>query len=85
MAALRTRFVDQARGEAAAIARHVAAGEWQAVRDICHGLAGRAGMFGFAALGDAARAVEEAIDEGAPSDRLAPLADDLRRAFDQGR
>lgn len=85
MAALRSRFVDQARGEAAAIARHVAAGEWQALRDLCHGLAGRAGMFGFPALGDAARTVEEAIDDGAPPQRLAPLADDLLRAFDQGR
>ena len=85
MAALRARFVDQARDEAAAIACHVAAGEWQSVRDICHGLAGRAGMFGFAALGDAARAVEEAIDEGAPPERLALLADALLGAFDQGR
>jgi HPt (histidine-containing phosphotransfer) domain-containing protein len=74
LAALRLRFVEQASADAREIERHAAALAWPAVRDLSHGIAGRAGMFGFSALTDAARKVEEAIDKGASSDRLGSLA-----------
>lgn len=64
MAALRLRFVTQARGEAERIAQHVREGAWDDVRNICHGLAGRAAMFGFGPLGEVARQIEEAIETG---------------------
>ncbi len=51
--ALRARFVQRAAVDAEAIVERAAAGDWAAVRDVSHGLAGRAGMFGFAALSDA--------------------------------
>lgn len=66
--ALRERFILQAIEEAATIERYAAEGGWLAIRDISHGIAGRAGMFGFASLTDAARALEEAIE--AEEDRL---------------
>lgn len=62
--ALRERFILQAIEEAAAIERYASEGEWHAVRDLSHGIAGRAGMFGFVALSDAARTLEEAIEAG---------------------
>ncbi|NIJ18672.1 HPt (histidine-containing phosphotransfer) domain-containing protein [Sphingomonas naasensis] len=72
--ALRRRFIDQAAADAIAIERHAAAGEWPAVRDLGHGLAGRAGMFGFPLITDAARALEEAVEAGAAPALLRPLA-----------
>lgn len=77
MAALRERFVAQTAREARAMAEHVQAQRWDAVRDLCHGLAGRAGMFGFAALGEVAREVEEAVDAGRSPVRLRTLIDRL--------
>jgi HPt (histidine-containing phosphotransfer) domain-containing protein len=74
MVALRARFLARAVAETGEIEAYIAAGAWQAVRDISHGLSGRAGMFGFAAIGDAARAVEEAIDAGAAPDSVRALA-----------
>lgn len=73
MAALRERFMEQTVREAKAIADHAEAGQWDEVRQLCHGLAGRAGMFGFAPLGEAAHAVEQAIDAGSPRKWLDPL------------
>jgi len=67
---LRRRFVQQAAADARAIAGHLDAGRWQAIRDASHSLAGRAGMFGFASLTDAARRLEEAIDAGAEPGQL---------------
>lgn len=70
MAALRRRFLEQAIADADAIERHAAADAWLAVRDLSHGIAGRAGMFGFASLTDDARCLEESIDAGAGKRRL---------------
>ena len=75
--ALRRRFVDQASADADAIERHAAVAAWVAIRDLSHGIAGRAGMFGFPALTDAAREVEEAIDKSEEPDRLCSLARSL--------
>jgi HPt (histidine-containing phosphotransfer) domain-containing protein len=77
MAALRERFLAQARVETDAVAAHAREGDHAALRDLCHGLAGRAGMFGFKPLGNAARDVEEAIDAGLDDARLQPLVAQL--------
>lgn len=77
MAALRARFIAQVAQEAALITSHARGGAWGEVRSLCHGLAGRAGMFGFAPLGDAAREVEEAIDAEASEPALRPLVERL--------
>lgn len=88
MMALRARFVARATEEAGRIEAHLASGAWGDLRDVCHGLAGRAGMFGFPAVGEAARAVEEAIDAEAVPERIRPLAEALLiglREMPQGR
>lgn len=74
MAALRARFVAQAAAEADPIAAHAQAGQWDALGSICHRLAGRAGLFGFAAIGDMAREIDEAIEAGADGATLHRLA-----------
>lgn len=73
MAALRLRFVTQARDEVEAAAQFAHDGRWGEVGSICHGLAGRAGMFGFGELGDAARLIEESVESGADAASLDPL------------
>lgn len=82
---LRQRFLAQLADEAAMLTADAGAGDWIAVRNVCHGLSGRAGMFGFHAIGEAARAVEEGIDadgraEMALLDRLLTLIDDVQAA-----
>jgi HPt (histidine-containing phosphotransfer) domain-containing protein len=84
-AQLRSRFAAQAQREAADLERLAAGGDWTGIRDLAHGLAGRAGMFGHGGIGDIAREVEEAIDAGGePGDQVAGLAAQLR-ALDQER
>ena len=72
MGALRERFVASAAGEADTLAEAGASGRWSEVRAIAHGLAGRAGMFGFPEVGAAALALEEGIEAGA--DPRGPLS-----------
>ena len=74
MAALRERFIDQALEIASLVEAGVVAQDWSALAAPCHSLAGRAGMFGHGPLGEAARAVEEAIDGNAPASEIEPLA-----------
>lgn len=62
MAALRDRFIARAADEAVEAERLIAAADWPGLRDLAHGLAGRAGMFGFPEVGERARQLEEAID-----------------------
>jgi HPt (histidine-containing phosphotransfer) domain-containing protein len=73
MAMLRARFLAQLAQELPAIAAHAEADRWDEVQQLCHGIAGRAGMFGFTALGDAARDVDEAIDAGRGARSVRPL------------
>lgn len=77
MQALRQRFIGQAIDDAADIERHASDRAWPAVRDSSHGIVGRAGMFGFPALSDTARELEEAIERGDATDRLDALTDTL--------
>lgn len=77
LAELRRSFVAQARIEADAIELHAAAQAWDAVRDLCHRLAGRAGMLGFPEVTEQARALEEAVDSALPPVDLEDLAREL--------
>lgn len=74
LGAIRLRFIEQAALDADTIERDLDEGAWKAVRDLSHGIAGRAGMFGFDALTDAARQLERAIDAAEPTDRRQALA-----------
>ncbi|RYD68473.1 MAG: Hpt domain-containing protein [Sphingomonadales bacterium] len=80
---LRRRFVERAGEDADAIESAARATDWTVVRDIAHSLSGRAGMFGFPALSDAARMIETAVDRGDPTQapRAASFAlvSDLRK------
>ncbi len=82
MSALRARFAARAIAEADAIRRYLRAGKRDAMRDICHGLAGTAGTFGYPAISDAASAVEEAIEAGAGDDALEILSAALLHELD---
>jgi HPt (histidine-containing phosphotransfer) domain-containing protein len=64
MQALRQRFIGQAVIDADSIERSAASAAWPAVRDLSHGISGRAGMFGFSALSESARVLEAAIENG---------------------
>lgn len=75
--ALRQRFVEKAAVDATEIEDRAAAMAWDAVRDLSHGMVGRAGMFGFPALTDAAQMLERAIDEGRAPDQIQLLAKSL--------
>ncbi len=77
MAVLRERFAVRARGDAGLVEAHARNGDRSALRDLCHALAGTAGMFGFSALGDAAGAVEDAVDEGVAEVQLQHLVTQL--------
>jgi HPt (histidine-containing phosphotransfer) domain-containing protein len=74
---LRARFIAQASAEAGEIELRAAAMAWNGVRDISHGLVGRAGMFGFAGLSETAGKVEAAIEGGATAERMQFLTREL--------
>lgn len=77
LAALGARFVEQAIESADVIEACLARRAWAELAIPCHSLAGRAGMFGHAPIGDAARAVEEAIDAQASPGEIERLAAEL--------
>lgn len=83
MAALRGRFITQTAKDMERLRAGIVARAWVDVRDICHGLAGRAGMFGFPELGDAARALEESIDRCDAPESLDRLTDQLLAEAEQ--
>ena len=68
--ALRGRFLERARADRNAIAAAWDAGDDEALRGLSHGLAGNAGMFGYAEIGEAARNLEDALSEDRPVDDL---------------
>jgi HPt (histidine-containing phosphotransfer) domain-containing protein len=65
---LRARFQARAAIEATALAEALAGGEAVEVERIAHGLAGAAGLFGFADVGAAAIAVDQDFAAGRPID-----------------
>jgi len=62
LAAIAERFAAAAGESAAAIEAALGREDWSELARLCHSLAGRAGMFGHAGIGDAARSVEEGVD-----------------------
>lgn len=62
LASLAARFAAEAGRMAGVIETGLARHAWDDLIEPCHSLAGRAGMFGYPVIGDAARALEEAIE-----------------------
>jgi HPt (histidine-containing phosphotransfer) domain-containing protein len=77
MALLRGRFVARAGEEAQQVESCLAAADWAKLRSLCHGLAGRAGMFGLPELGAVALKVEELIEADASAERIRLLGSKL--------
>lgn len=76
-AALQQRFKDLAKLQLAELETALAGQNWLTIRDVSHSLSGRAGMFGFAELGEIAQALEEAIDTNLPEANRSALCDQL--------
>lgn len=77
LAAIAERFAAAAGESAAAIETALEREDWSELARLCHSLAGRAGIFGHADIGDDARAVEEGVDAGLSGHALAELTRDL--------
>ena len=60
MAALGARFAASLGDQRDRLTELLVREDWTGVRELAHGLAGRSGMFGYAALGEVARSVDEA-------------------------
>lgn len=73
METLRGRFRDRAGDEAQRLVAALEAGDRPEILRVSHSLAGNAGMFGFAALGEQAAFTEQAIEEGAGPDSVVTL------------
>ncbi|HET6526331.1 Hpt domain-containing protein [Sphingopyxis sp.] len=77
LAAIAERFAAQMGDTAAEIRTSLDCEDWSELARLSHSLTGRAGMFGYGAIGDAARRVEEAVDAGLSGDAIAGLTRDL--------
>ena len=64
--ALRLRFLARCAEDRAAIAEAAAAGDAERLKHLSHKLTGAAGTFGYPELSEAARIVEDQIDQGEP-------------------
>lgn len=73
LAAIAERFAAQAGETAAEIGAALDREDWSELARLAHSLAGRAGMFGYGAIGNAARSVEEAVDSGLSTEAIARL------------
>lgn len=81
-AALVERFRERAADEAQGIRAALADGNAAEVRALAHSLAGAAGTFGFAAISELARPLDEAAGAGAEMTVLERLATPLLEAVD---
>lgn len=77
MAELRAAFVIRARVNHEALIAAEARGDREEIRLIAHNLAGKGGLFGFPEITEAARHIEDAIDEDAPSEALGACCERL--------
>ncbi|MBX7497008.1 Hpt domain-containing protein [Qipengyuania sp. 6B39] len=84
LAALSARFAAAAEHESLVMESASSQGDWQAVRDRAHAMAGTAPMLGFAAIGDAALALELAIESGGDPAAALKRLDALLRAASSG-
>lgn len=73
MDALRSRFRERAAADAGALRDAWEIRDRAALRRIAHALAGNAGLFGHPQLGEAARALDDALGEPASDERLAAM------------
>jgi PAS domain S-box-containing protein len=84
--ALREKYFAQCRDSAAALDEAATAGDAKAVVATCHKLSGVSAVFGYAEIGDAARAIEAAVKQDGLSEHNAKLAtllaDELRGIAD---
>lgn len=64
LAAMSSLFAEHADSSADAIGNAHDADDTETLKRLCHSLSGRAAMFGHANIGDAARSIELALDEG---------------------
>lgn len=81
MRALRAKFIAQTLDSLPSIEMSATSRDWPSLVGAAHSLAGRAGMFGFRDLGEAARDLEEAIETGAEDDALDKLSSKLLEAI----
>jgi HPt (histidine-containing phosphotransfer) domain-containing protein len=77
LAAIAERFAAQASDTASEIGAALDREDWSELARLVQSLAGRAGMFGYGAIGDAARRVEEAVDAGGSRQEITGLTRDL--------
>ncbi|MFI8666152.1 Hpt domain-containing protein [Qipengyuania sp. NPDC077410] len=77
LAAFSRLFAEHAGASAEAIENAANTGDVQRLQQLCHSLAGRAGMFGEAALGEAASRIEQALDAGQSPQSLSAAIDGL--------
>ena len=77
MAQLQGRFVARAAEAAAAVEQYLAEQAWPELRSLCHGLAGRAGMFGYSDLGALALRLEETIENQGGAEAIGVLGGQL--------
>lgn len=64
LAALRARFVERALQDASTLEAALKKDDHQAMEQVAHSLAGAAGVFGFADLGEAARLIDDRYAAG---------------------
>lgn len=77
ISALRSRFVQRARDDRAALQLCREQNDRVSVRDLAHRLAGVAATFGFPEIGNAAFEVQDALDRDKSEDALAEAVDRL--------
>ena len=77
LAAFSRLFAEQAGAGAEGIENASNTGDVQRLQQLCHSLAGRAGMFGEAALGETASRIEQALDAGQSPQNLSAAIDGL--------
>ena len=80
LAELKIRFRAQLVSQAAILNHALETGGRDVILETCHARAGRAGMFGETAIGDAAREVEEALREDVDDELLTVL---VKRLLDR--
>lgn len=80
---MRAAFGKRTQADVAAILSLLSEGESGRgeARRIAHMIAGSAGLFGFAAVGAAAAALEDALEAGAPEGQVSGLAAALRESL----
>lgn len=81
MATLRQEFVRRCPADRAALLTAQAERDWAELERIAHSLAGRAGLFGFAAFGTAARDLEITLSRASSDEQVDVALRTLLAAF----